>query len=244
MTNGWSIGSGSSTTVTWREMKSSVCVAQAYTSECFQVQAGESDASLPDTLLCPDQSTFAAGCIPAPGSLPSAYAGDGFAWFGNTATCGYSDPVEGCSPLDVRVAGTLESPWLNGMDAWTLAMTFKSAWEVESSDPAVDVMYVEAQTSPQSETGAWTIVGIVNSMIPDETTQTSRATVAGPSTSGGSGEGPAWMTYSIDLKPFAGEWFRVRFRFDSIDGNTNFFRGWLIDEVNVSGLGCGEPAAM
>lgn len=45
---------------------------------------------------------------------------------------------------------------------------------------------------------------------------------------------------SIDLSAFDGEIIQLRFRFDTVDGALNNFEGWVIDDINVSGLSTGE----
>lgn len=47
---------------------------------------------------------------------------------------------------------------------------------------------------------------------------------------------PVWTSSGpISLAPFADQAIQVRFRFDSIDGVSNTFTGWLIDDVVVTG---------
>ncbi|HNU68296.1 MAG TPA: MopE-related protein [Myxococcota bacterium] len=234
----WTITQGETSPVTWNIQSSQVCVAPVYLNECLPVPANEADISAEGTLLCQEEGIYDDGCIPSPGSLAGAGGGDFYAWFGNPLTCSYSESGENCEFVGKRVSGALESPWINGIDAWTLYLMFDSAWEIESQTSSVDVMYVEAQTSPQSETGLWTLVGTVNTMTPLDTAQVTRAAAAGGWTSGGDASGPTWNTYKLDLKDFAGEFFRIRFRFDSMDGNANLYRGWQIDNISVSGIGC------
>lgn len=237
-TGRWDITQDETSPVTWNFMSNQLCVAPIYLNECIPVPANEWPSLPEGSLLCQETDVFDGGCIPTPGSLAGARSGDFYAWFGNPEICCYSESGETCDYLGKRVSGALESPWINGIDAWTLNLTFDSAWEIETQTSSVDIMYVEAQTSIQSETGLWTPVGIVNTMTPVDTAQVTRAATTGGWTSGGDASGPVWRTYKLDLKNFAGEFFRIRFRFDSVDGNQNLFRGWQIDNVNVSGIGC------
>ena len=63
-----------------------------------------------------------------------------------------------------------------------------------------------------------------------------------PFSSGGLDAAPLWQTYNYDLTSYTGSQVRVRFRFDSADGNYNGVRGWLIDRVIVTGAGCPGPS--
>ncbi len=227
---------------TWQTLTSGSCIAQGYTLGCVTPYENESQETVAGSLLCTDPPVWQDGCIPETGSLPTAFSGNGFAWFGNLKTCSYADVMTACDSTSVRVGGSLVSPWINGFDAWALYMTFRSAWEVESNGTETDIMYVEAQTSPMSETGTWSQVGLIKEMVPETPLLVHRATATPAFTSGGDGSGPVWQQYRVDLSAFGGEFFRVRFRFDSMDGVTNYLRGWQIDDVSVRGIGCGQPA--
>jgi hypothetical protein len=63
-----------------------------------------------------------------------------------------------------------------------------------------------------------------------------------PMTSGGYNKPPKWVEHVIDLDRFEGDWMKIRFRFDSVDGYRNAFRGWMIDDVSVKARGCPTPA--
>lgn len=54
---------------------------------------------------------------------------------------------------------------------------------------------------------------------------------------------PQWTTYSIDVTELAGETITLRWHFDTLDGVSNNFRGWQIDNVKVTitGLACSDP---
>ena len=241
-TQPWTVVSDMEQSSTWNIMTSGVCVAQGYAMECASPFKNEIDSASPGSLVCPDEVP-GNSCIPAAGSLITAHAGSGFAWFGDKATCSYSSGMTTCSDMSTRVAGSFESPWINGMNALTLYMTFMSAWEVESNSPETDVMFIEAQTSPMSETNSWSVVGILKEMTPWTPVPVKRAAAAPGWTSGGVDSAPTWQWYRVDLSSFRNEWFRVRFRFDSVDGVTNYFRGWQIDDVAIRGIGCDQATA-
>ncbi len=55
----------------------------------------------------------------------------------------------------------------------------------------------------------------------------------------------AWTpSGAISLATYAGDDIRLRFRFDSVDELANGFTGWLVDDVEVSGEGACEQAAV
>jgi len=43
-----------------------------------------------------------------------------------------------------------------------------------------------------------------------------------------------WTAHSIDLDRFAGQAIKVRFFFDTVDGTSNGFAGWFLDDVEVT----------
>jgi hypothetical protein len=49
-----------------------------------------------------------------------------------------------------------------------------------------------------------------------------------------------WTTRTVNLAPFAGQTVTLAFKFDSVDGVNNGFRGWQIDNLVISGqtTGC------
>jgi len=238
----WTVEDTLNPIATWQTLTSGKCIAQGYILGCVTPYENESLEPVAGPLLCADTPVWQNGCIPETGSLPTAFSGNGFAWFGNLKTCSYADVMTGCDSPSVRVGGSLVSPWINGFGAWALYMTFRSAWEVESNGKETDIMYVEAQTSPMSETGTWAQVGLIKEMVPETPLLVHRATAFPAFTSGGVGSGPVWQQYRVDLSAFGGEFFRVRFRFDSMDGVNNYLRGWQIDDVSIRGIGCGQPA--
>lgn len=233
--NGWTVLGTTDYPVQWVVMQSYPCVSQGYTLGCSAPFANEVDIATTETILCKDPEMPIEGCLVETGALPSAVSGYSFAWFGNPSTCSYSPTIETCGDITSRITGSLISPWIDGMNAWTLFVDFVSAWEVESMVSQTDMMYVEAQTSAMEATDTWSQLGSLRDLAVKP-----RAAGVGITgyTSGGVNSAPIWQNYSLDLEAFTGTWFRIRFRFDSIDGNNNFMRGWQIDDVVVRGAGC------
>jgi hypothetical protein len=56
-------------------------------------------------------------------------------------------------------------------------------------------------------------------------------------------EGGAWTTVTADLTSFAGQSVTVAFRFDTVDSVNNSFRGWHVDNLQISATGttCTNP---
>jgi len=48
-----------------------------------------------------------------------------------------------------------------------------------------------------------------------------------------------WHQANVDLSPYAGSTVRIRFHFDTIDSVLNYYRGWYIDDVLISGSDVG-----
>jgi uncharacterized repeat protein (TIGR01451 family) len=48
---------------------------------------------------------------------------------------------------------------------------------------------------------------------------------------------PMWEELSVNLEKFAGQAVRIRFAFDSFDGEFNNFLGWYVDDVRLVALG-------
>jgi hypothetical protein len=169
-------------------------------------------------------------CIPAPGHLPNAFAGDSRMVFGTQRLGNYLHPQAGCGLSEASVSGSLISPWIQTHWVRDLVLVFQSAWEVESHDPRSDMMLVEVQAGFN---GSWMPVGSVkpDSLEPSKVPEL-------PLSSGGLDRAPVWKQYEFSLASFVGDSLRVRFRFDSIDGNYNGFRGWMLDDVELKGRGC------
>ncbi|MBP7125577.1 carboxypeptidase regulatory-like domain-containing protein [Myxococcota bacterium] len=183
--------------------------------------------------LCSGDQTWQ--CIPYANALPYAYSGQGSFWFGNAELGNYLPFGQACDQAGKPVAGTLTSPWIFVGDAVDLTLSFATAWEVESRDLDRDRMWVEAQTSSQSEQGLWVPVRDVKKGADNGGAVSAKQGLS----SGGLGRSPAWVLHSVDLSSWqqAG-WMRIRFVFDSVDGVDNAFRGWMIDDVQVWGRGC------
>jgi thermitase len=99
---------------------------------------------------------------------------------------------------------------LTGSTVGTLK--FNHRWETEIySGGAYDIRRVLASTDGGS---TWGILRQWDSRNPNQ---------------------PAWIPHSIDLDQYAGQQIKVRFLFDSVDGISNGYAGWFLDDVEVTG---------
>jgi extracellular elastinolytic metalloproteinase len=120
----------------------------------------------------------------------------------------------------VANSGTLTSPAISGITS-TSTFSFNSNRQVESFGGAFDQTQVDVIRS----SGAATTVFSLNSSNPS---------VAGFVPSG-----------LIPLGAFAGDTIRLRFTFNTVDGVSNRFRGWFIDDVTVTaGSACTSLTAL
>ncbi|OQA29929.1 MAG: Bacillopeptidase F precursor [Verrucomicrobia bacterium ADurb.Bin345] len=111
-----------------------------------------------------------------------------------------------------RSQGSILSPWLDLSRASSAQLSFKSWYETEDEGTTWDRKQVLASTNGT----AWTRIHLV------------------------SGPSEEWTTEQVDLSAYAGGQVRLRFHFDSVDGQNNGFEGWYVDDVQVTapeGLG-------
>jgi len=211
--------------------------------------------------------------------LPEAFEGQGALWFGNVAT----DTVHLGSYLDDDAnlnlsrseclsgglsakpyAGTVTSRAVTLEDEISvegLALSFASAWEIESVAPsAYDQMNVWIKTTRTEAEGMSSLILQATSRDGKATGQMVRASQTGwvklgslnPTSdpeggmdnapygyASGTGKGgvPGWVKYEFDLGdyiyPHRENTLEIRFEFDTVDERYNGFRGWMIDQVEL-----------
>lgn len=204
--------------------------------DCISVPSDEYCVSgEPGCELCYDEEQT--GCIPAPGSLPRAYSGLGVMYFGNSENGCYLTMTSACNVEGPVEYGSLISPEIRLSEAVGAKLYFRTIWEVESFNPNADRLIVEALNSGESIFREWIQIA---SLKPYMTVDNPDSRI--PMTSGGYNKPPKWVEHVIDLDRFEGDWMKIRFRFDSVDGYRNAFRGWMIDDVSVKARGCPTPA--
>lgn len=186
----------------------------------------------PDLITIPDEN---------PGCLPTANSGTHAWWFGGNARGSYlgdeaelpQNPKNG-GESEIGKVGSLTTPIFTPTSAEG-RLHFFSWWEIESVDAdSFDVLRIVAvdQFGDETEvvklnplTGAsWGRADLhyasgYNSFL-NEAAVPSDPFLA-----------PAWVPYTVALPA---ETVRVIFRFDARDAFYNGFRGWLIDDVQVT----------
>ena len=110
-----------------------------------------------------------------------------------------------------RNSGELVSPWIDLAAAASAKLTFRSWHQTEDTGTSWDRKLVYVSTNGTT----WVQLLQV------------------------SGEAGTWTTRGCDLGAYAGRRIRLRFFFDTIDATYNQYRGWYIDDVNVSMVGSG-----
>ncbi len=155
---------------------------------------------------------WAAEGVPAPNGLWHVSArrsySAGNAWYyGQEATGDYFTGVGAVN------SGSLESQPIDLNYATSAVLTFWTWHQTETQDPAnYDQKYVEISTN---DGASWT------ELLNDSTSANSN--------------NPNWNEVSIDLASYIGQTIRIRFRFDTVDGNWNTYEGWYIDDVTITG---------
>jgi hypothetical protein len=199
---------------------------------------GEEDClpGSPGCALC--TSVSAPGCPPGSGTIPNSVSGRRAWWFGNPMLACYLSDSQVCDEAGPRIVGSLTSPWIPTRWVQDLALSLSSAWEVESYDPKADRLLIEVQTPAMESANTWSLVGSPK----DESSAPGTNWSVGMS-SQGIGRSPAWREYRYSLSAWSGTSIRLRFRFDSVDGTNNGFRGWLVDRVKITGKGCTASGA-
>ena len=108
-----------------------------------------------------------------------------------------------------RNSGDLITPWIDLTPAASAKLSFKSWYETEDTGLSWDRKLVYVSTNGTT----WVQLLQV------------------------SGAAKAWATLGCDLSAYAGQRIRLRFFFDTVDATYNQYRGWYIDDINVSMVG-------
>jgi hypothetical protein len=173
------------------------------------------------------------------GSLPHAFEGDYAGWFGEESTGNYmGDPAAGQINLSggtsvASHSGRMISPAIQ-MNSTTghATLSFWSWFEIESLGPGTiphDLMKVLILDA--ADTTQQTLLATINPSI-DPILEAREAI---PLTSAGFNLAPQWRYQAYDLTPFVGKNIRLAFSFETVDVNSNGFRGWMIDAVRITG---------
>ena len=118
----------------------------------------------------------------------------------------------GACDYDVgRAQGWARSPAIDLSGASSATLEFRHFWQTESfSGGAYDRMFIEVSSN---NGGSWTVIKEINSTNANST---------------------GFDSESLNVSGFISSTFRVRFRFDSVDGSFNDFLGWYVDDLEVT----------
>lgn len=128
--------------------------------------------------------------------------------------------------------GVLVSPWIDlSAETAPLALSFKTWWEIEAVNPneyGYDIMEVEYSIDDND----WTTIARLNPLT-DPADDVDRAAL--PFSNAGYNRAPYWQEVQpIDISEIAGTSAKFRFTFRTQDELFNGFRGWLIDDVQIT----------
>lgn len=179
--------------------------------------------------------------LPDDGFLPEAYSGDAVWWYGaddGTFMGDYDDTEQwdkngGWS--DDANYGDLISPTIDLTGSTQARLSFWSWWEIEGVDvDRYDLMEVQVSTD-----GGETYVDLGTGLINPENDVDGESWK--PYSSGGLGQVGEWEQHVFDLSNYVGESVVLKFTFDTVDEKYNAFRGWLIDDVEVTDEALAAP---
>lgn len=181
------------------------------------------------------------------GALPTPAAGAFSLWYGQPASgnfLGQQDATDVAKSGGTSVAaniGSVVSPqFVVTASAPRATLRFDTWFEIESQNPnanGFDIMSIAVQ---DVGTGAITVLGRLNPF--EDPTFFPRA--ATPYTSAGFNRAPVWRPVFVDLSAFRGMVIRLVLNFDTVDQQYNGFRGWIVDNVQVSDQIPGAAASL
>jgi len=178
------------------------------------------------------------------GYIPYANSGQYCFWYGSASGIGVRGNYMGTQADDsqysggtsvVSHSGTLTSPVINLDNIEHPHLQFASWFEIEGYDPEdYDSMKVLISVNG----GPYVGVGTLNPLMGGDTSANNI-----PYTTGGYDTPAYWEFRSYNLSAYVGQSIRVRFEFDTIDKFRNGFRGWFIDDVEITEGNLINPAA-
>jgi hypothetical protein len=168
--------------------------------------------------------------------LPSPKTGAYAFWYGGPANGNYlgtqqaGDAAHSGGTSTAANSGVLTSPAfaMPSNPAVSLTLRLDTWWEIESVNPSgFDLMTLSVQDV--SGGGTITDLGVLNPASDPAAGPASR-----PLTSGGLNVAPVWVNITQALDAYRGKTIRLLFTFNTRDPLFNGFRGWLIDNVQVT----------
>lgn len=170
--------------------------------------------------------------------LPKARDGASVLWYGQPANGSFigtqasGDYLRSGGTSVAANSGKATSPLINLQGVSNPQLSFWTWWEIESVNPDIngyDLMDVEIS----SDNGiSWLQLKRLNPFVdPNDADRKPK-----PFSSGGFNRKPIWVNENINLSAYAGKQVRLRFSFDTVDHRYNAFRGWMIDDLRITGL--------
>lgn len=228
-------GCGTDSNVYWQPVSIKDSLANSATGECVTLSDSEKQCKPNDTECCICSGAGQNGCISKPGAIPSPYEGSFAMWFGNLNTGNYMDRGGECTAAGPeggksnQVKGVIEtndyvidltrSKWAR--------LSFWTAFEVEGVADKTLVMD-SMDVFLEDEDGHRLDIDVLNKDFCNKGNAICT-----------SGQGmPCWQPVNIDLSMYNGKRYKLGFGFDSVDGMRNAYRGWMVDDIKVTGIGC------
>jgi len=177
-------------------------------------------------------------CTPEAGFLPRSYKGTHAFWYGAVSTGNFNGTTGAqCNPGSggngPANGGTATTPeQILKVDTSNHVLSFAYWYEIEGvapQYPTFDSMNVYLSING----GPFSPIGHLN--------PSTSFGYQGPDayTSGGGGQAPAWGVRHMTMtNAKAGDKVKVKFEFKTGDGAYNGFRGWVIDDIKILGIGC------
>jgi len=225
----------------WQVIDNAQLIKNTAYPACVNVWPGEKCVPNPNDIadtcvICGSASQTA--CTPAAGSLPRATSGTHAFWYGavttgnflgtSGGTCAAGSGGEGTANTGTAIMPEQTLP----ANSSAYILRFSYWYEIEGVAPQYPT-YDSMNLYLSINGGAFAAVGHLN---PE--TSFNYAT-PDAYTSGGGSQPPTWSVREIPLAAAkAGDKIRIKLEFKTGDGNFNAFRGWLVDDLSVMGVGC------
>ncbi len=104
-------------------------------------------------------------------------------------------------------SGSLTSPYISLVNISKPILSFMSWYQTETYNPSRDKKFVQISVN----NGSWTNLKQISHTA------------------------KAWVNQQIDLSTYVNKKIRIRFYFNTVDGNYNNYQGWYIDDIRIKG---------
>ncbi|HBL68768.1 MAG TPA: hypothetical protein DHD79_10120 [Firmicutes bacterium] len=169
------------------------------------------------------------------GVIPNANSGQYCYWYGSPSGAGVKGNYMGTQTPDdtwlsggtstVKNSGMLTSPVIDLGILQNPVLQFAYWFEIEGMAPLTnDLMDVYISVNG----GFFTFLGSLNPIVGGG------QGAAVPHTSGGTDSPAYWDWRSYDLNEYAGKTIQLSFVFDTVNADRNGFRGWFIDDIEIT----------